>query len=38
MQRGQIFSDNADIVKGWAETLGTEYGIAKKEGTRILKP
>ncbi len=28
---GQIFSDNADIVKGWAETLGTEYGIAKKE-------
>lgn len=28
---GQIFSDNADIVRGWAETLGTEYGIAKKE-------
>lgn len=28
---GQIFSDNADIVKGWADTLGTEYGIAKKE-------
>jgi len=28
---GQIFSDNADIVKGWAETLGTEYGIARKE-------
>lgn len=28
---GQIFRDNADIVKGWAETLGTEYGIAKKE-------
>ena len=28
---GQIFSENADIVKGWAETLGTEYGIAKKE-------
>lgn len=27
----QIFSDNADIVRGWAETLGTEYGIAKKE-------
>ena len=27
----QIFTDNADIVKGWAETLGTEYGIAKKE-------
>ena len=27
----QIFSDNADIVRGWADTLGTEYGIAKKE-------
>ena len=28
---GQIFGENADIVKGWADTLGTEYGIAKKE-------
>jgi len=28
---GQIFSDNADIVRGWADTLGTQYGIAKKE-------
>ena len=27
---GQIFSDNADIVKGWAETLGTEYGNCKE--------
>lgn len=28
---GQIFGENADIVKGWADTIGTEYGIAKKE-------
>src|SRR5690606_21252406 len=28
---GQIFGENADIVKGWADTLGTEYGIAQKE-------
>ena len=28
---GQIFKENADIVRNWSDNLGTEYGIAKKE-------